>query len=113
MAFPEGEIEELKSLYGRVSEATESGVSFLLLPQLALPAGCVPERVDSLFCPEPRDGYPSRLFFAEKPRCHSSLNWNGQARILERNWFAFSWRINSPQPLRLAQTVQAHLRGLR
>ncbi len=107
------EVEELKSIYGPVLEASEGGNSYLLLPQLTLPDGCLPARVDSLLCPHPQDGYSSRLFFAEKPGCPSSPKWNGQARLLERNWFAFSWRINSPSPLRLAQMVQGHLRGLR
>src|SRR5262245_62170091 len=98
MAFPDDEIDELKSLYGKILQASESGVLYFLLPQVPLPDGCTPERVDCLLCPVPRDGYSSRLFFAEQPRCRATPNWNAQARILERNWFGFSWRINESRP---------------
>jgi hypothetical protein len=113
MTFPQDQVEELKMLYGKVLQATEGGFDFFLLPQLALPDGCAPERVDALLCPMPRDGYTSRLFFSEKPSSRPTPNWNGQMRLLERTWHAFSWRINAPAPLRLAQLVQTHLRGLR
>jgi hypothetical protein len=113
MDFPDDEIQELKALHGSVQRADEGGVTFFMLPLLHLPEGCSPERVDSLLCPTARDGYSSRLFFAEKPHSRSTPNWNGQVRILERNWYAFSWRIQDPAPLRLAQMVQVHLRGLR
>jgi hypothetical protein len=78
-------------------------VTFLLIPQLFLPAGCTPECIEALLCPTARDGYPSRLFLAAqvKPRSWST------ARILERNWFMVSWRIR--EGLRLAQMVLAHL----
>lgn len=113
MEFPEDQIRELKDLYGDVRHASEGGFEFFMLPKLPLPEGCSPPRVDALLCPMPRDGYPSRLFYAERPSGKSTPNWNGQVRFLERNWHAFSWRINDPGPLRLAQVVQAHLRGLR
>jgi hypothetical protein len=113
MDFPEDQIQELKALYGSVLRAGEGGVTYFMLPLLHLPEGCTPKRVDSLLCPTERDGYSSRLFFAEKPQGRSMPNWNGQARILERNWYAFSWRIHAAGPLRLAQMVQVHLRALR
>lgn len=113
MTFPQDELDELKHLYGDIQRADEGGSPYFLVTGLPLPEGCTPRRVDALLCPAPRDGYPSRLFFAERPSSRSSPNWNGQVRILERNWFAFSWKINASEPLRLAQVIQAHLRGLR
>ena len=40
------------------------------------------------------------------------LNWNADGvRLLERNWYAYSWKVNPN--LRLAQMIAAHLKGLR
>jgi hypothetical protein len=104
------EIEELRLLCESVSRADESGVTFLLLEGLHLPAGCTPSRVDALLCPSPREGYDSRLYFAEQIQAPGSRSWNAH-RILDRNWVAFSWRT---QPgLRPAQMVAVHLGGLR
>ena len=113
MNFQRDEIAEMTALYGDVQTAAEGGSPYFFIVGLSLPEGCNPTKVDALLCPTPRDGYPSRLFFAEKPTSRSSPNWNGQVRLLERNWFAFSWKIRTSEPLRLAQMVQAHLRGLR
>jgi hypothetical protein len=106
------QIAELCELAPGVQRGVEGGTVFYLLPHLVLPPGCKPERVDALLCPTPRDGYPSRLFFAEQVSSPSSRNWNGSARILERNWYAFSWTVSEPN-LRLAQLVAAHLHALR
>src|SRR5687767_11593702 len=92
--FPADQIEELKT-FGKLQQAQEGGLTFIFIPQLALPQGCKPERVDVLLCPASRDGYTSRLFFAQqvqKPTLPPP-NWNGSVRILERTWYAFSWRM--------------------
>ena len=109
MNFPEEQVSELNRLFPGVQACEEGGTTFLLIPNLKLPDGCKPEAVDALFCPTARDGYTSRLFFAEKVK--AGPNWNGAARVLERNWFAFSWKV--AEGLRLAQMVAEHLRGLR
>jgi hypothetical protein len=111
--FASDEIEELR-LLGSLQQAQEGGTTFILISQLALPPGCTPERVDVLLCPTQREGYSSRLFFAQQVQKRSgpAPNWNGSVRILERNWYAFSWRMPT-QPMRLAQMVCEHLRGLR
>ncbi len=112
MEFPSDQIEELKALTDSVSVSEEGGFAYLLLPSLQLPPGCSPEKVDALLCPMQRDGYPSRLFFAESIQSREQRNWNANGvRILERNWYAFSWTV--PAGLRLAQLVGAHLKGLR
>ncbi|MGC4033249.1 MAG: hypothetical protein QM754_16255 [Tepidisphaeraceae bacterium] len=111
MSFPEDQIVELKALYPGLTRFAEAGTTYLLLPAAKLPDGCSPERTDLLLCPTARDGYPSRLFFAERVECGKSLNWNGNARIVERNWQAYSWKVNR-NDLRLAQLVTSHLRAL-
>jgi hypothetical protein len=104
--FPEEQIAELRRLCPDLKSATEKDCPFFLLPRLSLPDGCSPSSVDALLCPVPRDGYPFRLFFAEKITTAKSLNWSG-VRILERNWHGFSWKI--PGDLRLLQMVAALL----
>jgi len=105
-------VEELKELYGEARSGSESGRTFYLIPAMPLPPGCSPDAVDVLLCPSERDGYPSRLFFAQQVQGPGSRSWNTTARILERTWYAYSWRV--PQTdLRLAQLIQAHLRSFR
>jgi hypothetical protein len=111
MSFPQDEVDELKQLFPGISSAAEGGIEYFLIPSLRLPQGCDPETVDALLCPLPRDGYPSRLFLGQLVRCSSNPNWNKQnERILERNWFAFSFKVRPG--LRLAQLVASHLKGL-
>lgn len=111
MAFTTDQVQELKLLAPGLSRCEEGGYTYFLLPSFPLPTGCRPERTDLLLCPVPRDGYTSRLYYADRVVCHTSLNWNGAVRVLERNWHAFSWRINQ-HDLRLAQMVVTHLRAL-
>jgi len=71
--------------------------------------GCKPAIVDALLYPYQHGSYPFRLFFADEVVAPAKLNWNVKGeRILERNWFAFSW-IQQGE-LRLAQMVTALLR---
>ncbi len=87
-------------------------MSYFLLPNLSLPDGRVPSVVNGLLCPSQRDGYPSRLYFSSRIEGGKATNWNASdVRILERNWFAFSWKTRDG--LRLAQMIGAHLDGLR
>ena len=112
MTFPEDEVQELGRLFPEAKQSEEGGVPYFLLPQLALPAGRSPERTDALLCPTGRDGYGSRLFLAQVIATPAGVNWNANAvRILERNWFAVSWRVRAG--LRLAQMVRAHLDAFR
>ena len=116
MAWPDDQVEELKKLFGEVRLAEEGGVIFFLLESLSLPDRCTPQRVKALLCPSARDGYTSRLFFAQKINVSEptqTLNWNSiDQRILEENWHAYSWKITRPD-LRLAQMVVDHLRALK
>ena len=110
--FPKDQIEELRAFSPDIAQAEEGGLPYLLIPHLWLPPGCDPEMVDSLLCPVPRDGYPSRLFFASRIKTKATFNWNANGvRILDRVWEAFSWKVDV-QNLRLAQMVTMHLRPL-
>src|SRR5262245_8496512 len=94
MAHPQAQIDELRPYCARLGGLQEGGVTFYLLEGLRLPDGCDPRACDALLCPVPRDGYPSRLFLSVKVRCPFERNWNCvNARIGERNWFAFSWKF--------------------
>ena len=110
--FPTDQTDELKELCPGLCLFDEAGISYFLLPELGMPKGCLPEKVDVLFCPDGRDGYPSRLFFAERIQTAKQLNWNAvNVRVAERNWHAFSWRIPGTN-LRLAQMMVTHLAAL-
>lgn len=110
MALPD-QIEELKKLFPGVMYAEEGGYHYYLVPNVKLPEKCTPQQVDVLLCPDSRDGYRSRLFFASRINSGKTLNWNALGvRILERTWYAFSWQL--PDGLRLAQMLTCHIRGL-
>jgi len=84
--LPQDQIDELKSLYPGLSLIKEAGIEYLLIPNLVLPTGCVPEKLNALLCPTPRDGYTSRLFFAQQVKGPHQLNWNANGvRIGEQN----------------------------
>jgi hypothetical protein len=111
MEYPKEEIAELKRYCRKISTLTESSVTFLYLAELRLPAGCQPQVCDALLCPVQRDGYPSRLFMSVQVTSPYARNWNvTNARIGEKNWFAFSWRV-LPSARTLPQMLVAHLEG--
>lgn len=110
--FPEDQVAELKELCPELKLASEGGVNYLLLPALALPEGCTPARVDALLSPTQAYGYPSRLFFPQELQTRTQRNWNAKnIRILDKNWFAYSWSVKPG--LRLAQILLEHMRALR
>jgi hypothetical protein len=110
--FAQDQIDELKGLYSGLSLIEEAGVQYLLIPNLVLPKGCVPEQAKALFCPTSRDGYSSRLFFDQKVNGPKQLNWNANGvRIGEQNWYAYSWKIGASAQ-RLAQMIASHLAAL-
>jgi len=111
MEFPADEIDELRRVYSNVQMAEEGGYTYFLLPYLDLPDGCIPTNTDALFCAMPRDGYTSRLYFSDTISGCPQRNWNGQARILDRNWHAISWKVNPSQ--RLIQLIRSHLDAFR
>lgn len=110
--FPQDQIDELKGLYAGLRLVVEAGIEYLLIPNLQMPQGCVPEKLDALLCPTERDGYSSRLFFSQRVQGPRPLNWNANGvRIGERNWHAFSYKIGASAQ-RLAQKISSHLTAL-
>lgn len=108
----EDDLQELRSLCPDAKQTSEAGIDFVLLPALKMPEGCTAPMVDCLLCLGPRDGYSSRLFFSQVVGSRGARNWNGQnIRIVERNWFAYSWRV--PEGLRPIEMLIAHLQALR
>lgn len=110
MGNPDEELAELQRLYPGSKRCEEGGTAFYFIPNLPLPADCTPDSTDALLCPTGRDGYPSRLYFAELIQGPIALNWNTQSRILERNWHAFSW--NQVPNMPLADLVHVYVRAL-
>lgn len=111
MVYPTEQIEELKRYCTKLSVIPEGDVTFLHTEGLRLPAGCEPAVCDALLCPVPKDGYPSRLFLSTKVVSPYTRNWNcDNRRIGERNWFAFSWKVDIKDPT-LTQLLVAHLNG--
>ncbi len=112
MPFPQDQLDELAALCPGVAQGVEGNIAYFLLPGLLLPTGCFPAAVDALLCPRPRDGYEFRLYFAQPISGRRANNWHvSNARILERNWHAFSYRANATG-LRLAQMVSMLVNAL-
>jgi hypothetical protein len=111
MAYPREQIDELRGYCKKISALSEGGIDFLHLEDLRLPAGCSPASCDALFCPTAKDGYPSRLYFSVQVSGQFARNWNGTARIGEKNWYAFSWKVDFATPPSLAQILLAQLNG--
>lgn len=110
MEYSKEQTDELKRYCSKLSLLTEGGVTYFHLGDLRLPKGCDPEVCDALLCPATGDSnYPSRLYLAVQVNSPYDRNWNGNVRIGEKNWMAFSWKIQSG--LTLAQMLNAHLSG--
>ncbi|ADB42777.1 conserved hypothetical protein (plasmid) [Spirosoma linguale DSM 74] len=112
MFFPEGQIDELKTIAPNLSVAQEGGYTYVFIENLRLPNNCQPAVVNALLCPTPRDGYNSRLFFSEMINGAPARNWNGQIRVLGTNWYGISWQIQQ-SGLRLSEILINHINALR
>jgi hypothetical protein len=114
MAILDADADALKSYCAAVATCAVGGVDYVLLTALRL-AGCTPNQTDALLCLGERgEGYATRLFFAQvvAPPKPFTLNWNSNnVRILERVWFAYSWKV--PMGLSPEQTLIEHLKPLR
>lgn len=113
MAINNDQRAELEAECEAVGSCIVGNTEFHLLTGLRI-AGCTPPKVDAMLCMGERDGYPTRLFFAERvaPAKPYALNWKAQTeRILERNWHVFSWKV--PQGLSPIETLHEHLKPLR
>ncbi len=111
MEYPKEQIDELKQYCAKLSKLEEGGIAYFYLEGLRLPPGCEPAVCDGLLCPVSRDNYPSRLFLSVRVKSPYERNWNvTNARIGEKNWFAFSWKDEKPGAT-LAQILLTHLNG--
>lgn len=102
--------QELLGHCKRVSIAVDGQETIYLLEYLRLPVDCSPAEVDVLLCPFPRDGYPSRLYFAQQINCSFQRNWNFYGIVAGRHWYAFSWKVE-PANLTLRKILLGHLEG--
>jgi hypothetical protein len=111
--FTDENIAGLKKVTPLISKADEGGYTYIKIEDLILPPGCKPTKTNALLCVTPRDGYNSRLFFAEKVSgsVADSRNWNGKIRVLGENWEAMSWNV--PIETDFASLLLIHLRALR
>jgi hypothetical protein len=110
MEFAEQDIQALKEIAPSLSVANEGGYSYILINKIKLPSNCKPLEIDALLCPMQKDGYQSRLYFAEKlSGCNIALNWNANVRILGRTWYGISWQ--TPEGLSLKEMLLVHLKA--
>jgi hypothetical protein len=105
------QVDELRQFCSEVLQSEEAGKIYYLLKDLKLPPGCVPDKIDALLCPTERDGYPSRLYFAQQVVSPNRPNWTQPMRILDLTWAVYSWRLNVTGQT-LAQVLVNHLRAL-
>ncbi len=111
MNISDAEIEELLKFQPNATYASEGGRDYFLLPDLALPPGCEPTKVDALLCATEESGYKCSLFFAQEITTPTAKNWNRKdKRILERNWFAYSYQ--TPDNLTLLQKFLIQYDGI-
>lgn len=114
MSFEQDQIDELKCYYSNLSVVEDAGQRFILIPLLQLPDGCVPQGVEGLLCPSPRDGYPSRLFLSSKIKHNGpGQNWNADGVVIAgKRWWAVSWKTNNNNQ-RILGMVTAHLQAFK
>lgn len=112
MQFPDEQVEEVKGICPGVQLYEEASIAYFFLPDLSTPDGCSPAQIDGLLCPSAHHGYKSRLFFGQRMTSPQPRNWNTEARIMERTWYAISWDIPETN-LRLAQILALHLGAFR
>lgn len=109
MNIPNDELTEIQQLCNEVSVLNEGGYTLVHLPGLRiLHNGGLIIR-DALLCPQPRDGYSTRLFLSESVPGKGN-NWTTHV-ILDGKWHTWSWQ--NVQPGRLAAVLAQHLVALR
>lgn len=104
-------LAELAAVYSDVIPFSEGDCSGFQIRNVLPPLPCPQEPFDVILVPGQFEGYPSRLYFSRQPTGPIQKNWNGNRRFLERQWHAYSWKIDDGSP-NLAMLVQQHLRGL-
>lgn len=84
------EIEDIKSALKltKLEIIIEGGCRFLFLHQFFRTKDGEP--LDCLFSCDPHLGYQNRLWFPRDLRASIKQNWNGDAVIVGKRWFAYS-----------------------
>jgi hypothetical protein len=103
------EFQKLKAMHDAAILLREGGVPVALLTAFAFRAAGLDETMDLLLYPARHGSYATRLFF-ERQIAGRGANW-GQHRLVERNWWAPSWKdveANLPWTAMLC----AHLRAV-
>ena len=75
MAFEESQLAELSQLCAGVEVHTEGTYVFVLLRELQFQHKDTLIKMDVLICPQKHDGYPTRIFLAEKLDANGTANW--------------------------------------
>ena len=104
------DMAEVKRLCLEAKEMGEGGRVYVHLPDLILPDGCQPSKVDALLCLSEHSGYTTRLFLSQ-PVPSRGVNWTEHS-IFGRKWHTWSFNTVSAS-LRPMQILAAHLRGLK
>jgi hypothetical protein len=107
---PPEHLQELRELCGEVRELAEGGRTYIYLPRLRLPTGCIPNEVEGLLCIQEHSGYATRLFLSQAVSGRGT-NWSVH-RVLDRPWHTWSWNNVSAQ-VRPSSILAEHLRALR
>lgn len=107
MNSAEEQFLEVQRFYPDAIIIPEGGVNYVFIPDLELPSGCVPQKIDALLCPVLKNGYQSRLFYTQKIEGIASRNWNGNLRLCDRTWVSFSWK--SKDGMSLLEMMRYHL----
>ena len=104
MSVDQAQLDELRLICTGAEEHSESGYTYILLPELCLPSGA---KMKALLCPQTHSGYLTRLFL-EQPMAGQNFN---EHVILGQKWYTWSWQ-GVASSLRLAQMLVQHVRGL-
>jgi hypothetical protein len=103
------EFRKLREICSAAALHSEGGKAVVLLPSFSFIAAGKDEKMDLLLHPSEHSGYITRLFF-ERPIVGRGKNWT-EHRLLERNWWAPSYRDVAPS-LPWPAMLCAHLRAL-
>jgi hypothetical protein len=96
--------EELKKNFPDAFEY-EEGYEYISIPELKLSETI---NVSALLCPQPREGYNSRLFFSKKFPLTEEKPWT-EFYINDKLWYAYSWK--TPTGLSLIQMIGNHIKA--
>lgn len=103
---------ELRELYPEARRFVEQDAPYVLIPELPITVrNGNTYTVDVVVCLGPRDGYSTRLFLSRQIPTTEPRNWT-TAYILDRVWYAVSWRDVEPEGTPLEILAQ-HLHAFR